>query len=191
MTSSTSSGFTLARSRAPLIATLPRSCAGTAPNAPLNEPIGVRCARDDDVGCHSALLECRPGAIYRRTRERARTHGRAFGSTRPHGPGRSRPGPAARTAGARTTTGERRVAVEDRRAQERRNDSQDESRDRRHTELEQPIDRDYRHRLVQHVVWVDGLVASTRKTGRRVRWRLAKPMMANSQAMVLTADTSA
>ena len=37
-------GFTLARSSAPLIATLPRSWAGTAPNAPLNEPIGVRAA---------------------------------------------------------------------------------------------------------------------------------------------------
>ena len=44
MTSSTSSGLTLARSSAPLIATLPRSWAGTAPNAPLNEPIGVRAA---------------------------------------------------------------------------------------------------------------------------------------------------
>ena len=44
MTSSTSSGFTLARSSAPLIAALPRSWAGTAPNAPLNEPMGVRAA---------------------------------------------------------------------------------------------------------------------------------------------------
>ena len=44
ITSSTSSGFTLARSSAPLIAALPRSWAGTAPNAPLNEPMGVRAA---------------------------------------------------------------------------------------------------------------------------------------------------
>src|SRR5689334_9880147 len=44
MTSSTSSGFTCARSSAPLIAALPRSCAGTVPRAPLNEPTGVRAA---------------------------------------------------------------------------------------------------------------------------------------------------
>src|SRR4051812_10417371 len=44
ITSSTSSGFTLARSSAPLIAALPRSCAGTLPNAPLKEPMAVRAA---------------------------------------------------------------------------------------------------------------------------------------------------
>src|SRR6185503_5130174 len=44
MTSSTSSGLTCARSSAPLIAALPRSWAGTAPKAPLNEPTGVRAA---------------------------------------------------------------------------------------------------------------------------------------------------
>src|SRR4249920_588692 len=41
MTSSTSAASTFAASRALLIATAPRSCAGVEPNAPLNEPTAV------------------------------------------------------------------------------------------------------------------------------------------------------
>ena len=44
MTSSTSSGETLARSSAPLIATAPSSWAVSEPSAPLNAPTGVRAA---------------------------------------------------------------------------------------------------------------------------------------------------
>src|SRR4030095_15880910 len=44
MTSSTSLGFTFDRSRAALIATAPRSCAGVLANAPLKEPTAVRAA---------------------------------------------------------------------------------------------------------------------------------------------------
>src|SRR3954447_20706096 len=44
ITSSTSPGSTLARSIAAVIATLPSSCAGVLPNAPLNAPTGVRAA---------------------------------------------------------------------------------------------------------------------------------------------------
>ena len=75
ITSSTSSGLTLARSSAPLIATLPRSCAGTAPNAPLNGAHGrARCASDDDIGCHEILLVGRPdGHCIDRPSNRART----------------------------------------------------------------------------------------------------------------------
>ncbi len=66
MTSSTSSGFTLARSSAPLIATLPRSCAGTALNAPLNEPIGVRAALAMTISvAMSPSLRAALAAIYR------------------------------------------------------------------------------------------------------------------------------
>ena len=44
MTSSTSPGSTLARSRAALTATAPSSWAGTVAKAPLNDPTAVRAA---------------------------------------------------------------------------------------------------------------------------------------------------
>src|SRR2546428_2057448 len=44
MTSSTSSGESLARSSAPLIANAPSSCASNEPSAPLKDPTGVRAA---------------------------------------------------------------------------------------------------------------------------------------------------
>src|ERR1700748_1905757 len=66
ITSSTSSGFTCARSSAPLMATLPRSCAGTAPNAPLNEPTGVRAALAMTMSvAMMSSLQAALGAQYR------------------------------------------------------------------------------------------------------------------------------
>src|SRR3569623_404176 len=44
ITTETREGSMPARSRAPLIATAPSSCAGTVAKAPLNEPTGVRAA---------------------------------------------------------------------------------------------------------------------------------------------------
>src|SRR5471032_1746676 len=70
ITSSTSSGFTCARSSAPMIAALPRSCAGTWPNAPLNEPTGVRAALAMTISVAIELLLTGPAAsrwgCYRR-----------------------------------------------------------------------------------------------------------------------------